>query len=121
MTIDSSENAWKKADWSMHRRFEFDSHSTVFSLQLPAQQNGRSSSIEDGIRIEAGTPITQMSDLTSKSTNNSFTTLNETEPFSISIDLTRLCWNTNDRRYRCRNHKPLQRFTVSKRPIADRH
>jgi hypothetical protein len=54
---------------------------------LHAQHWPPSVSIEDGITIDSGDPITQMSDRTSKSTKNSFTTRNETDPSSISIEL----------------------------------
>jgi hypothetical protein len=91
---DLNESHSAKAERPIDRRLEFNSNATVFSLSFPAEQESRSSSTEDGIRIESGDPITQTSDLTSKSTKNPFTTLNETEPSSISIDLIPLSTNT---------------------------
>jgi hypothetical protein len=85
MQIDSSDLQKAKADRPIDRRFESDSNSTVPNA-LFEQQKCRRSSIEDGIWIDSGEPITQTSDRTSKSTKNSFTTRNETDPFSISID-----------------------------------
>jgi hypothetical protein len=51
------------------------------------EQHGPRASIDDGIRIDSGDPITQISDSASKSTKSSFIILNETDPSSISIDL----------------------------------
>jgi hypothetical protein len=82
MQIDSSELQKAKAD----RRFESDSKSPVLSARFEQQHHGRSSSIEDGIWIDSGEPITQTSDRTSKSTKNPFTARNETDPSLISID-----------------------------------
>jgi hypothetical protein len=59
---------------------------TVFSLAFKPQEKGRSYSIEDGITIDSADPIAQTSERPSKSTSNSFQTLNETDPSSISIE-----------------------------------
>jgi hypothetical protein len=90
MQIDSIELQKPKADAPIDRRFECGSNSTVLSRPFENEQYGPSSSIEAGIRIDSGDPITQRTDRISKSTNNSFTTLNETDPFAIAIELIRL-------------------------------
>jgi hypothetical protein len=64
----------------MDRRFESDSHSTILRLAFLWEENDRSFSIDDWTRIESRDPITRTRERTSKSTTNSFTTLNETDP-----------------------------------------
>jgi hypothetical protein len=91
--IDSNDEQKPKPNSPINRRFESDSNATVLSFLFEEQQNGRSSSIEEGISIDSGEPITQTSEWPSKSTKNSFTTLNEIDPSSISIDPIPLAWN----------------------------
>jgi hypothetical protein len=86
MRIDSNDPQKEKALTPIHRRFDADSIATFLNVGFEEQQRGRSSSIDDGISIDSGDPITQISDRTAKSTKNSFTIRNETDPSSTSID-----------------------------------
>jgi hypothetical protein len=85
--IDSNDKQKEKAHSPIDRRVESDSNATVLSFPFEEQQYGRTVSIDDGISIDSGDPITQISDRSSKSTKNSVITLNETDPPSTSIDL----------------------------------
>jgi hypothetical protein len=85
MPIDSNDWQVRTANPPIDRRIESDANSTVLSLWFARQQYPPSVSIEDGITIDSGDPIAQTTDRTSKATNSSFTTLNETDPSSIPI------------------------------------
>jgi hypothetical protein len=85
MQIDSSALQLAKAKCPINLIIESDSNSTRVSLPCERQQNGLSVSIEEGITIDSGDPITQISERTSKSTKKSFRTRNESDPSSISI------------------------------------
>jgi hypothetical protein len=87
MQIDSKASEPSKAYISIVRRFESDSNPTLLSLCFQPQQNIPRYLIVPGIRMDSGEPTTSFSQCPSRSIKHPFWILNETEPFSISIDL----------------------------------